>query len=352
VKTFSLLVRKTLSNKPVVFALVACMALAVAVAEYARQIPLVRDATEVSHAPAFKAADGRSLTLLVFGDWGSGNADQMAVAALLERLCVERSADAVLSMGDNFYPEGVRSVDDPMWQTRWRDVYSTPCLKGVPFYLALGNHDYQGEGDPGAQIRYSRVEPGHWVMPARSFTVTFGNLLTVSNIDSNFPDKCGLPFLCSLDGLEQSLARSRSTWRIAMGHHPALSGGKYVRLKPYARRTIPGFLCDNRFDAYFSGHEHAFFHIEGRNQDLPCDIRQVVVGNGGASLYAPRANAQPPPVFARAVHGAAVASFTAERAEVEFVAAPSGEVVHRFAFTPGQVPGHSPGQPLRQVPTP
>jgi tartrate-resistant acid phosphatase type 5 len=319
-----LLLRRFLSNKPRAFLLLAALVCLVVVAEYARQIPLVADAKDVEHP-----LQGEALTLLTMGDWGKGNEGQRTTAALLERLCEERRADAVVLLGDNFYPRGVKSTTDPYWNDRWRALYSGPCLSRIPFYAALGNHDY--DGNPSAQIRYSRVEPGRWVMPARAFTVRFGNLLTLTNIDTNFPDVCGLPALCSLDWLERSLARFPATWKIAFGHHPAMGGKKYPRLKPFARRTVPPFLCRNDFDMYWSGHEHVFLDIEGRNEDLPCDIRQLVMGGGGAEVN-PVAPAGGQVKFSLSALGVGVARVERTRVGMEFVRAPDGAVVHSFAL--------------------
>lgn len=319
-----LLLRRFFSSKPRAFALLFVLACLVAVAEYARQIPLVSDAKEVEHP-----LTSDSLTLLTLGDWGQGNEGQRVVAELMERLCEERGVDAVVLLGDNFYPSGVKSTTDPYWNDRWRAFSGGPCVSRLPFYAALGNHDYMG--NPSAQIRYSRVEPGRWVMPARAFTVRFGTLLTLSNIDTNFPDECGIPALCSLDWLQRSLDASSSTWKIAFGHHPVMGGKKYPRMKPFARRTVPPFLCRNGFDMFWAGHEHAFLDIEGRNEDLSCDVRQLVVGGGGADLNPvdlPSGNVK----FSLSAFGVGVARINHSRIEMDFVRAPEGDVVHSFVL--------------------
>ena len=74
----------------------------------------------------------------------------------------------IISVGDNFYEHGVASTDDPQWQKTFEDVYVAPSLQ-VPWYVALGNHDYLGNCD--AQIAYSRLSQ-RWNMPARYFTQT------------------------------------------------------------------------------------------------------------------------------------------------------------------------------------
>ena len=60
------------------------------------------------------------------------------------------------------------STDDPQWQKTFEAVYVAPSLQ-VPWYVALGNHDYLGNCD--AQIAYGRLSK-RWNMPARYFTVT------------------------------------------------------------------------------------------------------------------------------------------------------------------------------------
>jgi len=40
--------------------------------------------------------------------------------------------------GDNFYENGVDSVDDPLWNTRYCSVYTDPALLDVPWYAILG----------------------------------------------------------------------------------------------------------------------------------------------------------------------------------------------------------------------
>ena len=34
----------------------------------------------------------------------------------------ERNPEFILSLGDNFYPDGVASVNDTQWDTKWRQV--------------------------------------------------------------------------------------------------------------------------------------------------------------------------------------------------------------------------------------
>ena len=49
----------------------------------------------------------------------------------------------VLSLGDNFYSKGVKSVDDPQFKSKYEETFDSPSLQ-VPWYVCSGNHDYYG----------------------------------------------------------------------------------------------------------------------------------------------------------------------------------------------------------------
>src|SRR5690349_6730201 len=55
----------------------------------------------------------------VFGDMGTAGRGQKAIAAAMAGRAREAGLDLLLTTGDNFYPAGVESVDDPMWRTHF-----------------------------------------------------------------------------------------------------------------------------------------------------------------------------------------------------------------------------------------
>lgn len=128
------------------------------------------------------------LEILFFGDNGSGLPEQFKVSEAMERYCLTHHLAAVFMLGDNFYPQGVKTIDDAQWQNKFRDPYEKPCLGQIPFYAILGNHDYKGR--PEAQIAYSH-EQKFWHMPHRFYSVQFGDLAKIIAIDTNIPDLCG-----------------------------------------------------------------------------------------------------------------------------------------------------------------
>ncbi|XP_070386685.1 tartrate-resistant acid phosphatase type 5-like, partial [Dermacentor albipictus] len=125
-------------------------------------------------------ANNASVRFLVFGDWGGlpfypyttriqrNLAKTMAVVAAAKRI------DFVLSLGDNFYFKGVRSVDDRRFKARtlkrtFEDVYSAPSLQ-VPWLIVAGNHDH--DGNVSAQIEYSKRSK-RWHFPFYYYNKTY-----------------------------------------------------------------------------------------------------------------------------------------------------------------------------------
>ena len=81
-------------------------------------------------------------------------------------------AEFVVSTGDNFYPNGVRSTRDYNWIASFENIYTAQSLQ-TDWFVVLGNHDYRG--DPQAEIDYSALiadgicQPG--IIP-KSFLLT------------------------------------------------------------------------------------------------------------------------------------------------------------------------------------
>lgn len=232
----------------------------------------------------------RTVRLLALGDTGTGGEWQMRVAAAMESWCnraKEAPIDGILLLGDNFYSEGVASVRDEQWQTKFEQPYGSPCLSRIPVYPVLGNHDYRLS--PQAQIDYSVIQP-RWRMPARFYSVDFGPVVRLVVIDTNRVDWCGSPQNCVVDFMNARLGAGLSGaspgvqfqgWRILTGHHPMGSSSTHGRSYDGTlfKYTLRPQVC-KRADLYLSGHAHQMEHLrfEGCNTDF------IVAGTGGADL--------------------------------------------------------------------
>lgn len=127
----------------------------------------VLQGTALAALPLRAWGQAPALTFLAVGDWGRDGAfGQTQVAERMGESGAAIGARFIVSVGDNFYEDGVTGVDDPIWRTSFEEVYTAPALQ-APWYVALGNHDYHG--DTQAQIDYSRKSP-RWRLPHRWYS--------------------------------------------------------------------------------------------------------------------------------------------------------------------------------------
>ena len=213
---------------------------------------------------------------LVFGDWGrQGEQDQVEVAAQMAKMATDTGAKFIISVGDNFYENGVISVDDKQWQTSFEQVYGSPSLQ-IPWQCILGNHDYHGNCD--AQIAYGKTNP-RWQMPARYYvksekvdaatTADFFYLDTTPMIKSyystTFSEKTRDQVITQdvpkqLAWFKAALAASTAQWKIVIGHHPIYSGGGHGDTPELIENILP-LLHEHKVQAYFNGHDHDLQHL-------------------------------------------------------------------------------------------
>jgi acid phosphatase len=205
---------------------------------------------EVSLAPA-----NGVLRLAVTGDTGGG---AEAVAAGIARVHAQKPFHAIILAGDNFYPCGVESVDDPRWGL------VTPLTRiGIPVFPVLGNHDFCGKADPDAQIG---APIPNWVFPAREYVVR-GGIADFALVDTNPYVKGESPAL----PLEEAFASSNARWRVIVGHHPVISSGwhgYFPRDEVQRMREVIPTLRAVKANLYIAGHDHHLELLRGRMTHL------------------------------------------------------------------------------------
>ncbi|PRD46720.1 metallophosphoesterase [Sphingobacterium haloxyli] len=214
-----------------------------------------------------------SYSFLVLGDFGRvGDYFQQDVARELGHATIVLDAEFIVSVGDNFYPNGVASTTDYHWISSFESVYKDPSLYR-DWYVALGNHDYRGNVQ--AQIDYANVSR-RWNMPARYYSKTFEindnekMLLIVMDtnpyIESYHENPEKYNGVAEQDTAKQTkwLVEQLKTddpqikWKIVVGHHPLYSGGKRKDsddTKLFEKRFADLF-DEHQVDAYICGHEH------------------------------------------------------------------------------------------------
>ncbi len=221
-----------------------------------------------------------ALNFLAMGDWGRNGADhQKEVAAQMGKTAAVVNASFIIATGDNFYPSGVISEQDPLFKYSFEDIYTAFSLQW-DWYLILGNHDYKS--NPDAQVAYSKISR-RWKMPARYYSKTFAingdttQQVLIAFIDTNplipefYKNSEYGPNVRTQDSAAQkrwlkhvlSDPSKNIRWKIVVGHHPMFTGGS--RTEGYdtkaIRNTLKPILDQYGVDVYLTGHEHSLQHI-------------------------------------------------------------------------------------------
>lgn len=230
--------------------------------------PTHLESADLSPRTAF--ADDFPLNFVAIGDWGrNGEYHQNEVAKQMGNWAATHPNKFIVSVGDNFYPKGVISENDPLWYYSFENVYTAHSLQD-DWYPVLGNHDYGS--DPDAQVRYSKVSR-RWNMPAPYYAKEVkidrenGKVLMVFidtqpivyGLTERDPEK-------QLAWINQTLANASPDvkWKIVIGHHPAHTVGP--RITNYdtlaIRKALTGIFEKHKVDVYLSGHEHSLQHLK------------------------------------------------------------------------------------------
>jgi hypothetical protein len=210
----------------------------------------------------------------VLGDFGTGDKGQEETSRAIAETHASAPPDLVLTVGDNFYPHGVESVDDPLWRTVFEEVYSGEFWGDKVFFPALGNHDV--EGNERAQIDYSKRSP-RWTMPGNYYTfrraLPSGDTVRFLALDTNLLDKGGNRAESQLKWIDSVLEASRDRWVISYGHHPMESGGWHPPSRRVRDYLLPRF--QGRVSLFLAGHNHSTELLR-----TPGDVLQGVCGGG------------------------------------------------------------------------
>jgi tartrate-resistant acid phosphatase type 5 len=210
---------------------------------------------------------------IAVGDAGEGNDAQYAVADAIEAVCAERGCDFVLYLGDNFYTDGVESIDDSEFQDKFELPYANLDL---PFYVVNGNHDLDDNDDvldlwkADIYVEYTEISE-KWTMPAPYYTFQWGDL-ELFGLDTTqlvWGDEVQEGWL------DDALSASTAPWKIVFGHHPYLTNGSHGRDgNDNWEEAFEDIVCE-RADVYLSGHDHTLQWLEPS-----CGLELIVSGAG------------------------------------------------------------------------
>ena len=184
------------------------------------------------------------------GDAGEVNAIQsVVVSALTNSECT-----TLWHLGD-ITQLGVRSINDPELYESFLNPFKPFLNTGIPFYLAVGNHDYKG--DPKVYLEVAKQYPSiHH--PNNFYTKKFGELCFFI-LDTTIFDK--LYYFhkrgSQIRWLKEEVDRLKNQCKfsIALAHHPLFSSGDRDRANPQLAIFLENYVFGT-FDIYVTGHNH------------------------------------------------------------------------------------------------
>ncbi|MCA9561844.1 MAG: metallophosphoesterase family protein [Myxococcales bacterium] len=228
---------------------------------------LADDPTQVVSSPMyyFRTAvpEGQPFTFLLYGD---NRTNSETHSTLVQRMIADgRESDArfIVNTGD--------LTTNASWWDEWQDEFfepALPLLSYFPIYAALGNH----EGNHETWYEYLSLPNNESWYSFRYGDAEFFGLNTSAGLEQG---------TAQYEWLENALASSEATWKIAFFHHPPYS---CVPIRKPGSPVIQENLVP-LFETYgvqlvMLGHDHLY----GRSYPLN-GVTYVISGGGGASTY-------------------------------------------------------------------
>jgi tartrate-resistant acid phosphatase type 5 len=282
----------------------------------------------------------KALNFILLGDWGRyGDDHQLKVAAQLVKTSKQIPISFFISAGDNFYPRGVASTQDPHWHYSFEEIYKDFSLQRE-WFVILGNHDYMG--NPDAQVEYTKISR-RWQLPARYYSRTFGipdgsgKKVQIAFIDTNplipafyqnseyGPNVRTQDTTAQKQWLKEVLSEKEESvkWSFVVGHHPMFTGSE-KRREWYDTKSIRSSLKDlfetSKIDAYLTGHEHSLQHLQAES-----GVHHFISGSASEATEVSKINISK---FSASVPGFLLFSVTADQMVVHAISH-KGNILYR-----------------------
>lgn len=246
------------------------------------------------------------LTLLAVGDTGQPASwlpldPQLRVGRAMARVHRARPVDALVLLGDNFYPSGLtsRELVERVRANLVKPYCGFVALRGprspeveaacptgvelerpIPIFAVLGNHDYETAESPELEREAVPRFVSNWSVPqgvAEVHELPGGVSLVLAQSEELLSGAGTAP-------LRDALARSRGPWRIVALHRPVVEG---IRGPTNTDKNTAAFSALVRgaivesgvvVQLLLAGHEHNLQIFDGSS---PGPQLVVVAGSGG-----------------------------------------------------------------------
>jgi len=277
--------------------------------------------------------DASGYNFFIISDMGEiPNYGNDSAAAVLNKLAPIIQPRFIISSGDFFHNEGVKSVDDPLWQLMYTKIFSSPFMK-KDVYPVNGNHEYIGNSQ--ATVDYSAINR-RWKMETLNYTfvkkpdsltsvrfvmIDTSPFLERYKNDPKYHRVNSQDWKKTVAWLDSVLRTSHEKWKVVIGHHPIYTSDFGQGCTYELIRYVDPLLKKYSVDMYFSGHIHKFEHVQRNGMDY------FSTTNGGAKprIATPWFNT----LFVKRTLGFTVCSVSCDNFSIYFVDK-RGEVVYTF----------------------
>lgn len=236
-----------------------------------------------------------ALNFMVVSDMGkSGASSQKNVSCVMGELAQLNNIAFIAVAGDPIHDNGVKSTDDPEWESKFENIYTAPSLQKIPWYVVSGNHEYHGNVQ--AILDYSK-QSARWKAPSRYYAVKkkIGNsgeclllfidtapLIDKYRENERYSDAGKQNIERELNWIDSTLAFSTDRWKIVIGHHPVFADtDKQESERSDMQRRVEPILEKRKTDLYICGHVHDFQYIK------PEEKRVSYIVNSSAAVGRP-----------------------------------------------------------------
>jgi hypothetical protein len=270
------------------------------------------------------SSSDEKVSLLALGDAGvpvgepNPDRSQLVVGRALANIDLKSPADALVLLGDNFYPDGLaadaivtriqQNLVEPYCRflstagARWSEV-SPAChervpSRTIPIYAVLGNHDHRLPDSASLQRNVIPQFIANWNMPGGlTETYELGCGVSIIAFDSMTVRSPSLwtRWIAPMEDMQpliDALRRSRGPWRILVAHRPLVdvreeTEERTARRLLYRRRVLEAIeLAGVPVQLMLSGHAHYL----AADSIAPDSFLNVISGAGAS----PRSEPLPP----------------------------------------------------------
>ena len=203
--------------------------------------------------------DSDEFGFLAIGDMGTGWKTQKDLIALMSTLPANQFP-AVLLLGDIIYP----AAKADLLESNLIQPFEPMLKAGNIFYPCWGNHDWLEK--EAIHLKQYFDAPDYY-----SFSIGPADFWA---LNSNKFDSA------QANWLSNSLANSKSTWKIVFLHHSPYSSGKVHHTNKNMIQHVCPILNDYKVDLCLSGHNHLYERTEKIG-----NVTYIVSGGGSASLH-------------------------------------------------------------------